>query len=67
MECTNKFYAYFNESNIQKLFDLAIIKILPVSKRDSSERKEALIENGFNYFYLLKLLFRRRNLLRRWN
>ena len=58
-ECAGKFYAFFNESNIEKLINLIIMRILPFSTLSKNQNEEVLIENGsiLNYLYKSKILF----------
>jgi hypothetical protein len=46
-ECASKFYAFFNEGNIEKLTNIIIMQLLPLSTFSKSQNEEALIENGF--------------------
>ena len=47
-DCASKFYSFFNEANIEKLINLVIMRILPMSNfSKNSQNEEALIENGF--------------------
>lgn len=45
-ECFDKFYGFFNESNIEKLINILIMRILPLSSLAKYENEEVLIENG---------------------
>lgn len=55
-ECATKFYSFFSESNVEKLVNLIIMRILPFCIFSKEEDQDNLVENG-SFFRIINMNF----------